>query len=109
VHAATEGTISQRRSSPFEPRDIPKSSTVNTRTKVAELERIPSELCVGAGGDAGYAAVRATLEDTTLGEYLASKPPSAVLTLSTAQTAGQALRALAAANVLSAPLFDAAR
>jgi hypothetical protein len=53
--------------------------------------------------------VRALLAATTLGQYLSSKPPSAVLTLTTAQTAGQALRALAAASVLSAPLFDAGR
>ncbi|GBF90312.1 hypothetical protein Rsub_02418 [Raphidocelis subcapitata] len=72
------------------------------------LERIPSELRIDdAGGGAGFAAVRALLASTTLGQYLAAKPPSTVLTLTTAQTAGQALRALAAASVLSAPLFDA--
>ncbi|KAI8465902.1 MAG: hypothetical protein J3K34DRAFT_524964 [Monoraphidium minutum] len=70
--------------------------------------RVPSELRVGHGGGAGFAAARALLAGTSLGEYLSSKPPSAVLTLTTAQTAGQALRALAAANVLSAPLLDAA-
>lgn len=79
-------------------------------TITSKLERIPSELRIDdAGGAAGFAAARALLASTTLGAYLAAKPPSAVLTLTTAQTAGQALRALAAANVLSAPLFDSGR
>lgn len=63
----------------------------------------------GGGGAAGHDAARGVLQATTLGAYLSSKPPSAVLTLSTGQSAGQALRALAAANVLSAPLFDVGR
>lgn len=87
------------------------------------MERIPSELRLAdgeeAGGGGGVAArarshaasaaelAREALAAITLSEFLRSKPPSTIIKLTTAQTAGAALAALASARITGAPLFDA--
>jgi len=54
------------------------------------------------------AAARSLLSKTTLAAYLATRPPSTVLTLSYENaTVGSALEALARIGVLSAPLVNA--
>ncbi len=56
--------------------------------------------------DSVFQPTRQLLHTWTLEQHLASRPPSAVLTLSAGTTCSVALRTLATHNVSSAPVFD---
>lgn len=59
-------------------------------------------------GDIDFTPVRQLLSSWSLAQYLKTKPPSSVITLSTSATIGQALKTLATNNILSAPVFESA-
>lgn len=56
--------------------------------------------------DEVYAEVRSLLRGVTLERFLASKPPSSVVTLQAGESCASALRTLAARGISSAPVFD---
>jgi hypothetical protein len=53
-----------------------------------------------------FAPVRQLLRGWTLAAYLATRPPTSVVTLPASATCAHALRVLAAHDILSAPVFD---
>jgi CBS domain-containing protein len=56
--------------------------------------------------DGYFLPVRQLLHSWSLEQYLATRPPCAVLTLPASCTCANALRTLATHNVSSAPVFD---